>query len=106
MDIVREFLQMIDCDLELLIFYMKVFDEDQEAFLQVVFALDHIFVRFQDDEGVTSLRSKVLVHAQRIISQHGPHLAHMLSSQVRHKLSRGNDSYFLFLTRILGGDST
>ncbi|XP_003748502.1 uncharacterized protein LOC100903630 [Galendromus occidentalis] len=81
MDIVREFLQMIDCDLSLLTIYMDIFNGDQEAFLQIVFALDNIFVRFQDDDTLTTLRAKVLIYAQRVLSQFGPGLAEMLGSQ-------------------------
>ncbi|XP_022652058.1 uncharacterized protein LOC111246550 isoform X2 [Varroa destructor] len=82
-DVVREYLQMCDCDLEHLVSYLDIYSEDRESLLQVILALDYIFMRFQEQEDetptVASLRSKVIIQAQRVLSQQGSQLASLLT---------------------------
>ncbi|OQR78128.1 hypothetical protein BIW11_06614 [Tropilaelaps mercedesae] len=82
-DVVREFLQMCDCDLEHLVSYIDIVGADKECLLPVLVALDHVFLRFQeqDDETATvaNLRTKVIIQAQKILSQQGPQLTNLLA---------------------------
>lgn len=85
-DVVREFLQMCDCDLEPLVSYIDVFSVDRDAMRQVILALDNIFMRFQDqDEETTAafnLRTKVAIQAQKLLSTRGAQLTSLLADDV------------------------